>query len=123
MNERNILWLNKIHSKIGYILAHLSSYSSLDLSKRIIEINEHIELINKTFKEQKNYIDVRNVIKLRDSGIDVSNLPVGAFIYSENAIKLRESGIDITSLPNGAFQYYENAIKLIEFKKLMQSSF
>ena len=66
MNERNILWLNKIHSKIGYILAHLSSYSSLDLSKRIIEINEHIELINKTFKEQKNYIDVRNVIKLRE---------------------------------------------------------
>ena len=66
MKERYILKLNIIHSKIGYILACLSSYSSLDLSKRIIEINEHIELINKTFKEEKNYIDVRNVIKLRE---------------------------------------------------------
>jgi hypothetical protein len=66
MNDKLILKLELIHSKIGYILACLSSYSSLDLSKRIIEINEHIELINKTFKEQKNYIDVRNVIKLRE---------------------------------------------------------
>ena len=55
MNDKLILKLELIHSKIGYILACLSSYSSLDLSKRINEINDAINLIIKSYIENKQY--------------------------------------------------------------------
>ena len=66
MNDENILMLDLIYSKIGYILACLSSYSSLDLSKRIIDINKGIYLIKKSLIDEKEYVDIRNVISLRE---------------------------------------------------------
>ena len=66
MNDENILMLDLIYSKIGYILACLSSYSSLDLSKRIIDINHNLYLIKKTLLENIDYLDIRNVISLRE---------------------------------------------------------
>ena len=66
MNDKLILKLELIHSKIGYILACLSSYSSLDLSKRINEINDGINLLIKSYIENKNYIDIRHVISFRE---------------------------------------------------------
>ena len=66
MNDENILMLDLIYSKIGYILACLSSYSSLDLSKRIIDINKDIYLIKKSLIDNKEYVDIRNVISLRE---------------------------------------------------------
>ena len=64
--NKEILYIDLIHSKIGYILACLSSYSSLDLSKRINDINREIDLIKKSLIDNKNYIDIRNVIDLRE---------------------------------------------------------
>lgn len=66
MNDENILMLDLIYCKIGYILACLSSYSSLDLSKRIIDINKDIYLIKKSLVDNKEYVDIRNVISLRE---------------------------------------------------------
>ena len=66
MNDENILMLDLIYSKIGYILACLSSYSSLDLSKRIIDINKSVYLIKKSLIDEKEYVDIRNVITLRE---------------------------------------------------------
>ena len=66
MNDENILMLDLIYSKIGYILACLNSYSSLDLSKRIIDINKDIYLIKKSLVDNKEYVDIRNVISLRE---------------------------------------------------------
>ena len=66
MNDKLILKLELIHSKIGYILACLSSYNSLDLSKRINEINDGINLLIKSYIENKNYIDIRHVISFRE---------------------------------------------------------
>lgn len=66
MHTHTTLTLDLIYSKIGYILACLSSYSSLDLSKRIIDINKNINLIKKSLIEQKDYVDIRNVILLRE---------------------------------------------------------
>ena len=63
---KKVLYIDIIHSKIGYILACMSSYSSLDLSKRIIDINNDIDLIKKSMIDKKNYIDIRNVIDLRE---------------------------------------------------------
>ncbi len=65
MEEQLGLNLDRLYSKIGYILACLSSYSSLDLSKRIYEINQNIHLIKKSCIEKKEYIDIRNVIAFR----------------------------------------------------------
>lgn len=61
-----LLKLDLIYSKIGYILACLSSYSSLNLSKRINEINSKIFLIKKSLSEEKDYVDIRDVIELRN---------------------------------------------------------
>ena len=66
MNDENILMLDLIYSKIGYILACLSSYSSLDLSKRIIDLNKSVYLIKKSLIDEKEYVDIRNVISLRE---------------------------------------------------------
>ena len=66
MTDENILMLDLIYSKIGYILACLSSYSSLDLSKRIIDINKEVYLIRKSLVDNKDYVDIRNVISLRE---------------------------------------------------------
>ena len=65
--NKQILFVDLIHSKIAYILALLASYSSLDLSKRINDINDDINKIKKSFLEEKNYLDVRDVIKLRSN--------------------------------------------------------
>ena len=65
MARKTILTLDLIQSKIGYILACLSSYSSLDLSKRINDIHHFLFLINKSIKENKEYVDIRNVVTLR----------------------------------------------------------
>lgn len=66
MKEELILSLDLIYSKIGYILASLSSYSSLNLSKRIDDINQHIYLIKKSIVDNKDYVDIRDVIKLQE---------------------------------------------------------
>ena len=66
MNDKLILSLDLIYSKIGYVLACLASYSSLDLSKRINDINQHIYLIKKSILDNKEYVDIRNVIDLRE---------------------------------------------------------
>ena len=66
MTDENILMLDLIYSKIGYVLACLSSYSSLDLSKRIIDINKSVYLIKKSLIDEKEYVDIRNVISLRE---------------------------------------------------------
>ena len=66
MNEQLSLSFDLIYSKIGYILACLASYTSLDLSKRIVDINNHIHLIKKSFIDDKEYVDIRNVITLRE---------------------------------------------------------
>lgn len=65
MKEELLLSIDLINSKLGYILACLSSYSSLDLSKRIDDINNKIYLIKKSIEEEKEYVDIRDVIKLR----------------------------------------------------------
>ena len=67
MNEKLTLSLDLINSKLGYILASLASFTSLDLSKGINEIHQHIELINKSLKDNKEYVDIRNVINLREN--------------------------------------------------------
>ncbi|MCI5744813.1 MAG: hypothetical protein MR270_00820 [Erysipelotrichaceae bacterium] len=72
MNEQT-LKLDLIQSKVGYILALLSSYPSLDLSKRIEDINKVIYLIKKSIIDQKEYIDIRNVINLRSLLENVKN--------------------------------------------------
>ena len=73
MNDKLILKLELIHSKIGYILACLSSYSSLDLSKRINEINDAINLIIKSYIDNKQYFDIRNVISFREKLKELEN--------------------------------------------------
>ena len=67
MNEKLILSLDLINCKLGYILASLASFTSLDLSKGINEIHQHIELIAKSIKDNKEYVDIRNVINLREN--------------------------------------------------------
>jgi hypothetical protein len=67
MNEKLILSLDLINCKLGYILASLASFTSLDLSKGINEINQHIELISQSIKDDKEYVDIRNVINLREN--------------------------------------------------------
>ena len=67
MNEKLILSLDLINCKLGYILASLASFTSLDLSKGINEIHQHIELINKSLIDGKEYVDIRNVINLREN--------------------------------------------------------
>lgn len=64
--DKIVLYIDLIHSKISYIIAMLSSYSSLDLSKRINEINSDIDLIKKSILNNKQYIDIRNVLKLKE---------------------------------------------------------
>lgn len=66
MNQKQILDLDLINSKIGYVLACLASYSFLDLSKRIMQISESIEKIKQSLIDNKHYIDIRDVIKLRN---------------------------------------------------------
>lgn len=66
MNEKCNLRLDLINCKISYILTCLTSYASLDLSKRIYDINQKIFLIKKSLIDQKEYVDIRNVIELRD---------------------------------------------------------
>ena len=73
MTEKLTLSLKLINTKLGYILANLTSYSSLDLSKGINEIDQHIYLINKSIKENKNYVDIRNVINLRENLMKLEN--------------------------------------------------
>ena len=63
--NKQLLTLDLIHSKIAYILASLTAYSSLDLSKRISDINDGIELVKKGLIDGKQYIDIRNVIEFR----------------------------------------------------------
>ena len=65
--NKQIIYVDLIHSKIAYILALLASYSSLDLTKRINDINDDIDKIKKSFLEEKNHVDVRDVIKLRNN--------------------------------------------------------
>ena len=63
--NKEILYIDLIHSKIGYILACLSSYSSLDLSKRINDINNEIDLIKKTLIDNNLHkFNIRLDIKL-----------------------------------------------------------
>ena len=63
---KEIIYLDIIYSKISYILACLNSYTSLDLSKRIKNINDNIYLIKKGIIDNKAYVDIRNVISLRE---------------------------------------------------------
>ncbi len=56
MTEKESLHLDLIYCKMGYILACLASYVSLDLSKRINDINQHIHLIHQSVVEQKNML-------------------------------------------------------------------
>lgn len=67
MNEKLTLSFDLINSKLGYILANLASLTSLDLSKGINEINQHIYLIKKSLIDNKEYVDIRNVINLREN--------------------------------------------------------
>lgn len=64
--DKQLLMIDLIHSKLAYILASLTSYSSLDLSKRINDINDDIDLIKKSILDNKMYIDIRDVISLRN---------------------------------------------------------
>lgn len=61
-----LLKLDLIYSKIGYILACLNSYNSLNLSKRINIINGKIYLIKKSLLHDKEYIDIRDVLEIRN---------------------------------------------------------
>lgn len=63
---KETIYLDIIYSKISYILACLNNYTSLDLSKRINKINDNIYLIKKGFIDNKTYVDIRNVISLRE---------------------------------------------------------
>lgn len=63
---KEIIYLDIIYSKISYILACLNSYTFLDLSKRIKNINDNIYLIKKGIIDNKAYVDIRNVISLRE---------------------------------------------------------
>ncbi len=64
---KETIYLDIIYSKISYILACLNNYTSLDLSKRIKDINDNIYLIKKGFIDNKAYVDIRNVITLREN--------------------------------------------------------
>ncbi|MDY2888444.1 MAG: hypothetical protein SOU19_02655 [Candidatus Caccosoma sp.] len=64
---KKTIYLDIIYSKISYILACLNNYTSLDLSKRIKDINDNIYLIKKGFIDNKAYVDIRNVISLREN--------------------------------------------------------
>ena len=66
MLDKQLLDLDLIHSKLAYILACMSSYSFLDLSKRIIEIMDSINKIKQSLIDNKRYIDIRDAIKLRN---------------------------------------------------------
>lgn len=66
MNQKLILSLELLNSKLGYVFACLSPYVSLHLSKGISEINQHVYLIKKSIIDNKEYVDIRNVIKLRE---------------------------------------------------------
>ena len=66
MNEKLILSFDLIYSKLGYILACLTSYFSLDLSKGINDIKQHIHMIQKSIEDNKEYVDIRDVINLRE---------------------------------------------------------
>ena len=66
MLEKQTLQLDLIHSKLAYVIACLASYSFLDLSKRIDEIMANIRQIKQSMIDQKRYVDVRNVIKIRN---------------------------------------------------------
>ena len=67
MNEKLILSLDLINCKLGYILASLASFTSLDLSKGINEIHQHIELINKSLKDNKEYEIPTSELKINDT--------------------------------------------------------
>ena len=64
--DKKVLYIDLIHSKIGYILACLSSYSSLDLSKRISEVLLDLDLIKKSYLDKKQYFDIRNVVNFKE---------------------------------------------------------
>lgn len=55
-----------LSSKLGYILACLASYSSLDLSKRLKKINDHLFKMAKSLQEEKVLLDIRDVIELKE---------------------------------------------------------
>ena len=66
MIEKQLLELDLYYSKLGYILALLSNYSFLDLSKRISKIMKNISLIKQSLMDNKRYVDVRDVIEIRN---------------------------------------------------------
>ena len=66
MLTKQTLQLDLIHSKIAFVLANLASYSFLDLSKRIDEIMHYIDKIKQSLIDNKRYVDIRDVIKLRE---------------------------------------------------------
>lgn len=66
MSDKTICEIKILCSKLGYILSSLSSYSSLDLSKRLKRINDNLFKIAKSLKEEKNQIDIRDVIELKE---------------------------------------------------------
>ena len=54
---KETIYLDIIYIKISYILACLNSYTSLDLSKRIKNINDNIHLIKKSIIDNKAYVE------------------------------------------------------------------
>ncbi len=65
--DEYLLKLELINCKIGYVLACLTNYSSLNLSKTIIQINDDISLIKNSLIDNKDYLDIRDVIELRNA--------------------------------------------------------
>ena len=66
METRKEIAINIIHARIGYILASLSSYQHLGINKEISKINNQIEDIKRSLIEDKEYLDIRDVIKMRN---------------------------------------------------------
>jgi len=66
MQEKETLQLDLIYTKISFVVALLASYNSLDLSKGIKKINNGIDSIKKSIIDNKEYIDIRDVIELRN---------------------------------------------------------
>lgn len=64
--DEQLLQLDLIYSKISYVLACLANYSSLNLSLEITHINDNISLIKKSLMENKDYLDIRDVIAFRN---------------------------------------------------------
>ena len=65
--DEYLLKLELINCKIGYVLACLTNYSSSNLSKTIIQINDDISLIKNSLIDNKDYLDIRDVIELRNA--------------------------------------------------------